>query len=322
MAADEKVQALYGSFKRLRDFPLDPSSIFDTIEGLNGYLTGHTTAYVGQVAVVLNGDKRGIYYIVRGETQEKPLDIVKAMDVEDEAELMEEFGKVKDDFDELTRSVNLSIEDIKNTMSHDYISREEFDKVTNLDTEMIDEAIDSLGEVILILRDLNSAITKSGSFRYLATQVAKLRKLLPNTIDLNDGLSADEFNPTEGQILVTKDDLNALRADTRSVEKVAKFQFGENLQNESIVLGSDTGFTITEIRIEIEHAYVSEDIMSFNLVVDRTHELLISKSDLSFVEPATFIFLMDKKTGQKSKVLIQNGVFGDATGTIMIKYFE
>lgn len=323
MAADEKLQALYGGFKRLRDFPLDPSSIFDTLEELEGYISkSHTTAYAGQVAVVLGETGRGIYYVIDKSVDagEKQLGLIKSMDIADEEELFNKFNTLKSDMSAFAESMNTSFDDLTENIRANYITREQFDKVTNLDTESIEGALDSLGEVILVLENINNAITSSASFRIMDTQIKKIRKLLPQ--DLNDSISIEDFNPTESQILATKGDIDELRETTRSIEKVISFEFGDEMENESPVIGSDNGFVITEIRVDIKTKNYDEDNLVFNLRIDRSHEILLTKEDLSFSEPATFIFFKEVSSTQKSKLILYENVFGDATGTIMVKYFE
>ena len=323
MAADEKLQALYGGFKRLRDFPLDPSSIFDTLEELEGYISkSHTTAYAGQVAVVLGETGRGIYYIIDKSTDasEKQLGIIKSMDIADEEELFNKFDTLRSDMSAFAESMNTSFDDLTENIRANYITREQFDKVTNLDTKNIEGVLDSLGEVILVLENINNAITSSASFRIMDTQIKKIRKLLPQ--DLNDSISIEDFNPAESQILATKGDIDELRETTRSIEKVISFEFGDEMENESPVIGSDNGFVITEIRVDIKTKSFDENNLVFNLRIDRSHEVLLTKEDLSFSEPATFIFFKEIPSIQKSKLILYENVFGDASGTIMVKYFE
>ena len=56
-------QAIYGSFKRLGNFPIDPSSYFEAWDDLDDYLKNDRTVYPGQLLVVYadNADKNGLY---------------------------------------------------------------------------------------------------------------------------------------------------------------------------------------------------------------------------------------------------------------------
>lgn len=68
MADNKNNRALFGGFTRLRNFPLDPTSIFNSTKELEDYLKYNKTAYEGQI--VFNLQTRTAHVIVYTENEQ------------------------------------------------------------------------------------------------------------------------------------------------------------------------------------------------------------------------------------------------------------
>ena len=64
-------QLLFGSFKRLRNFPIDPSDFFETLKELEKYTSTDATVHLGQKTVVYNDpENNGLYLVLKNENGE------------------------------------------------------------------------------------------------------------------------------------------------------------------------------------------------------------------------------------------------------------
>lgn len=105
-------QILFGSFKRLRNFPLDPSELFLTKAELDNYIKSNPIAYNGQKVVVCDdGENNGLYIIVK---ENNILTLLRIPDIHITEKLASDLLELKNNYLTLEASLNESISDFVN----------------------------------------------------------------------------------------------------------------------------------------------------------------------------------------------------------------
>lgn len=114
-------QVLFGGFKRLADFPLDPSSRFETYDLLEIYLRKNPIAHGGQVLVVYkdstkdeNGNyyRNGAYYVIQNPFEVmRDLQAIKIVDINTFSDELTKNIKIVRD--EATNTINSKIEELQ-----------------------------------------------------------------------------------------------------------------------------------------------------------------------------------------------------------------
>lgn len=134
-----KPQNIYAPFRRLQDFPLDPSCVFETLEAAENYIANNKSAYKGQViSVHSDGENNGLYNIIVGSADN--ITLQKTIN-EDEfnkvAELVNVLNAKSDDFESRISKIEGGFQD-------DLAQLEaKIDKIINND---VTETIDSIKE--------------------------------------------------------------------------------------------------------------------------------------------------------------------------------
>lgn len=106
-------QAIYGSFKRLGNFPIDPSSYFEKRSEMLEYLANDRTVYPGQMLVVYNDsvDDSGLYIAFEGADKS-----FKASRISQSEELNEKISNLLETLGNLEQS----FKDFKGEVAEDF----------------------------------------------------------------------------------------------------------------------------------------------------------------------------------------------------------
>ena len=59
-----QLQQLFSGFRRLQDFPLDESSVYENLESAERYCSSDRRAYLGQLLGIYSGEDMGVYQVV------------------------------------------------------------------------------------------------------------------------------------------------------------------------------------------------------------------------------------------------------------------
>ena len=157
-------QAIYGSFKRLGNFPIDPSSYFEKWSNLDDYLKNDRTAYPGQLLVVYadDVDKNGLY--ISFEAADKSF---KASRVSQSEELNSKIDNLLESLEALEKNVNDSIENQDKNIEEKFIEQNKIiesiqkeyatkeDLYNEIDALLGFEVPDNLDEVLNTFKEID-----------------------------------------------------------------------------------------------------------------------------------------------------------------------
>lgn len=337
-------QILFGSFKRLRNFPLDPSELFLTKAELDSYISSNPIAYNGQKVVVCDdGENNGLYIIVK---ENNVLTLLRIPDVHITEKLASDLLELKNSYLTLEANLNESISDFA-------------DKI-----ESAEGLINQYGKKLEDKADATEITRIEGIIAGIQTNMGsgydELKKYVDDTYyDINeiDGLANTvalvyatktalelvdkkvEDNKEEiariADEYLTKTafqkELDAVKSQIKdvvefeNVEQIVQFDFRQNSINK--IENIFHGCRITEINVQLDTFSVSDILPSIKVFDGNKTDTIISSDELYFCNDDDneryFNFVLNKYIpGEFNSVYIECENFDSATGTIFVKYFH
>ena len=199
MATSEKRQKLFGGFNRLRDFPLDASSLYETKDEAEAYLRSNKTAYEGQLIVVKHGEGQGIYKI--GTTQDETLTLGDPLaDSSDVAQAFEDIAEIKGSLADHDSRITQTLEWLT-SVSKNYATKGELDAeirkllgddYANIKTELnsIYELSEQLDRVLVLLYEGLNGRTYSDVVSAVLTNLSEIKALSKRLDDTASAINA------------------------------------------------------------------------------------------------------------------------------------
>lgn len=173
-------QNLFGSFRRLKDFSLDPSNLFKTKAELELYINTDKTAYAGQIVAVYNEEENNGIYLICGEKGN--FSLLKTADVSDISSL----NNSKDELLKNVSELRTSISDVDSKID---IAETNLNEKIDGNTTLINTTSETLSgridDVSNIISDINEKLTKDISD--VATNAAE--NLNSAVIGINETIS-------------------------------------------------------------------------------------------------------------------------------------
>lgn len=282
---ENKYQVLFKGFKRLRDFPLDPSCIYTTYVEAERYLEANRTAYLGQVVAVYDdGDKTGLYIIINKEGKKSYYrlasneelvktivnvkELISSLDSEVEKKLNETIDNVNtllsDQKTELTKLVTDKATELENKFEN----KLEEDK--NLLTQKIQDSEASLNEKIEKeiaeleerVRDLGFDTDALDSFKEISEWVKEHKDQLDK---LTAGYT-EEINKINGRVEIIETNVADLQTRITAAEtNITNLGVDIQTSNEKIKALQDAGYLTEE---DVRKLIGTEDLQNVMKVMN------------------------------------------------------
>ena len=227
-----KYQNTYASFRRLQDFPLDPSCIFETLEAANAYIA-KPIAYSGQVIAVYNDpEHNGIYNIILDNNVKTLNRVINEKEFNDLSNFVSNISdivsqhteqitdideRLGNDFADIRRRIDLIlnndatelIDSLKEISDWIYVHKEEFDLLKHIHDDLatktyVDELVEKSKGERLVTYDILGEVDDDF---YLVSTDSKISEI--KVIVLTDGTDLSEFTLSSGNNeLFTLEDVN------------------------------------------------------------------------------------------------------------------
>lgn len=173
---NEKTQKIYGGFTRLRNFPLDSTSIFDTMEDLVKYLIYNKTAYEGQLCVVRASDPQGGVYQITKDYNNGELGYLRLADDKNVIKNTEDIATLFKDLADKHSQIAINTQNIdalRTKLTNEYVTNsvlaEEINKILGDEYEGLSNNLNDIVELSHNITDLMAEIeTKINSEEVLA----------------------------------------------------------------------------------------------------------------------------------------------------------
>lgn len=332
---DNYKQPLFGSFQRLRDFALDPSTIHENVEALENYISSSGIAYTGQFVFVKQPvpsiyvvDLENFHRDENGKLQK----YIRFAGLDDIEELKENTRKLLEKFNEnleaATDAINKQVEDIKqdtldivNSCLGDFYTKDEADKlhsdVDNKITEEINkifngvdsETIDSLLDIIEYIEQHN------GDYILLGKEVENINKRIDElyaSLDRDITTKVEELeSKVDQKDAEIQSSINSLETDLATkvtADEVKELIGGAKLKNveQTMILSSfneigvfDEGTIFKSITVEFEKAEANESDIFRIKYLDRTETayILIDTQDIDIVSSSqcSYEYILNKR---------------------------
>ena len=250
---DRKIaQAIYGSFKRLGNFPIDPSSYFEKWSDLDYYLKNDRTVYPGQLLVVyaddVDVDKNGLYITFENDDKSFRASRVSQSDelnskIENlshllktlETSVSESIAAQNKNIEEEFTKQNDKIEDIKTNIETKYATKEDLAKEINALLGF--EVPENLDEVLNTFKEIDDWVNGHKEDFEKIDAIGKANQ--KDIVDLKDKTAS-----LEGKV-------NALEAGTiKNVLQTISLDIDSDLPNNvSESISFTSGYVIQSLRI-------------------------------------------------------------------------
>jgi len=157
MSNVQTTQNLFTSLNRLRDFPLDQSSVYENLESAERYCTTDKRAYLGQMLGIYSGDDMGIYQIVFKSGSKQ---LLKLANSETVMESLRDIDEKLHNIDEFLKEENLDAY-IDNSISGKYATKNELNDAINRikGSDNISSKYDTLKEIADRLLEIDETLS-------------------------------------------------------------------------------------------------------------------------------------------------------------------
>lgn len=306
---------IFSGFKRLRDFPIDPSCRYKTYAELETYVKTSRVAYAGQIVAVYDDRIRNGVYIIYNNNGK--LDIYgvssRLNEIEELLKLVEDrIDNVESDSTKTTELVNELSEKVTR-IEGDFVSHDELKDAVNkiLGSEELDEKLDTIDE---IQKWINEHTDLLGTLSEISEKIDNV--YTKAEIDAKiDAIDVSE----QLKDYVKKEELEDTLKELNNIENTIKLPFKSKRSNTIIPSGAIIKQIDLVINTAAESYFIPDDGSNEFVIAQKVldegisdEKVLITDEDIdtevvldSAQLPETFRYILNYKVQNDKGVLIR-----------------
>ena len=152
-----QLQQLFSGFRRLQDFPLDESSVYENLESAERYCSSDRRAYLGQLLGIYSGDDMGVYQIVLKDNHKQ---LMKLSNSESVIKALQEINERLLSIDNFLEEETLNTY-IDNTIKDKYATKDELEDAVYkiMGSERVQEQYDTIKEIADRIDEINQTLS-------------------------------------------------------------------------------------------------------------------------------------------------------------------